>query len=129
MGICNSCSPSSDYEPKPISELTRLARLVLHAKVVAISNRTIHRYEYSATLNVTHVYKGELNLTQIEVEGFADSGSCRSGVSLGDAKIFFLNSNPFKARNDDLYSAVKPNSSEVFQGILEGLCCPYTTGW
>jgi hypothetical protein len=122
--FCESCSPAEGHEWKSIAELTKLAPLVLHAKVVARAKR----WEYNATLNVTHVYKGKLNETQIVVAGFADEASCRSEVFVGDEKIFFLDVKPFRARYDDLYSAVATNSSETFQGILEGLCCPYTPG-
>ena len=127
-GFCESCSQPVGYESKSIAELTKLAPLVLHAKVVATDNRTIHRQEYKATLNVTHVYKGKLNETQIVVAGFAESAACRSEVFVGYERIFFLDVNPFRARNDDISSAVATNSSEIFQGILEGLCCPYTPG-
>ena len=81
VGICDSCSLPQGYESKSIAELTRLAPLVLHAKVVATNNKTMNENDYNATLNYTmftHVYKGELNLTQIEVTGFATSASCRS---------------------------------------------------
>ena len=120
MGTCNSCSPPENCKSKTIAELTRLAPLVLHAKVVAIDNTTSQQLEYSATLDVTHVYKGELKLTQIEVEGFGDTAACRSEVSVGDSRIFFLNVNPFKARYDDLSSAVATNSSMVFGEFLKG---------
>ena len=99
----------------------------MHAKVVATDNFTINQHEYNATLNVIHAYKGHLNETQIEVAGFADSASCRSEVLVGDEKIFFLDVNPFRAKYDDISSAVHTNSSETYQGILKGLCCPYTT--
>jgi hypothetical protein len=130
-GFSESCSIPQGYEAKPIAELTRLAPLVLYANVVATDNLTIHQNDYNATLNVVHVYKakGELNETRIKVGGFADSASCRSRVEVGDEYIFFLNVNPFKARYDDISSAVAANSSETYQGILEGLCCPYTQGW
>ena len=127
-GFCESCSLPVGYKSKSIAELTRLAPLVLHATVVAIDNRTIYKQQYNATLNVTHVYKGKLNETQIVAAGFAESSACRSEVFVGDEKIFFLDANPFRVRHDDISSAVATNSSETFQGILEGLCCPYTSG-
>ena len=127
-GVCESCSIPRGYESKSIAELTRLAPLVLHAKVMAVDNRTIYQDEYNATLKVNRVYKGNLNETQIVVAGFADGGTCRSEVFVGDEKIFFLNVNPFRAKYDDHFSAVATNSSEAFQGILKGLCCPYTSG-
>ena len=120
-------SPSHKW--KSIEELTKLAPLVLYANVVATDNLTINQHEYNATLNVIHIYKGQLNETQIEVAGFADSASCRSEVLVGDEKIFFLDVNPLRAKYDDISSAVRTNSSETYQGILKGLCCPYTQGW
>ncbi|CAB4025799.1 Tumor necrosis factor-inducible gene 6 [Paramuricea clavata] len=126
-GFCESCSPAEGHKWKSIAELTKLAPLVLHAKVVATANRTIHQWEYNATLNVIQVYKGKLNETLIVVAGFANSASCQSDVFVGDEKIFFLDVGPFRARYDDISSAVATNSSETFQGILEGLCCPYTS--
>ena len=131
MGSCNSCSPPPGHKPKSIPELTRLAPLVLYAKVVAINNRMMNSFHYNATLNVTHcqVYKGQLNLYQIEVAGFGYEGDCGSEVFVNDSKIFFLNANPLRIRNDDLYSAVKTNSCEVLQGIYVGICFPYTSGW
>ncbi len=127
-GFCESCSLTSDYKPKSIAELTKLAPLVLHAKVVDLT-RNRNEYNAYATLNVIHVYKGKLNKTQIVAAGFGSEASCQSEVSVGDEKIFFLDVNPFRTRNDDVSSAVATNSTETFQGILEGLCCPYTPGW
>ena len=129
VSTCDSCSVVPGHEWKSIAELTKLAPLVLQAKVVGTENLTIPQYEYKATLNVLHVYKGKLNKTQIVVGGFADPASCRSEVSVGEEWIFFLDVNPFKARYDDISSALRTNSSETYQGILEGLCCPDTPGW
>ena len=127
-GFCESCSPGVDHEWKSIAELTKLAPLVLHANVVARGKQTIYQWEYNATLNVIQVYKGTLNETQIVVAGFGNSASCRSEVFVLDEKIFFLDVNPFRARYDDIHSAVATYSSETVQEILEGLCCPYTPG-
>ena len=127
-GICDSCSIPQGYEPKSVSELTKLAPLVLQAEVVATDNLTILRHEYNATLNVLHVYKGKLNKTQLVVGGFRDAAACGTEVYVGEEWIFFLSVNPFRVRIDDISSGVAKNSNATYQEILEGLCCPDTPG-
>ena len=125
-----SCSFPENYQSLSIAELTRRAFLVIQAKVVAVD--TIAKQQgilYNATLNVTHVYKGILNASQIVVNGFGSSPLCRSEVEVGSEHIVFLDSKyPYSVRHDDISSAVAQNSTKAFNEITKGLCCPRTEG-
>lgn len=122
-----SCSLPENHQSLSTAELTRRAFLVIQAKVVAVDTK--RQGIYNATLNVTHVYKGILNASQIVVNGFGSSSLCRSEVEVGSEHIVFLDSKyPYRVRHDDISSAVTRNSTKVFNEITKGLCCPRTEG-
>lgn len=128
------CLPPLGWVPPTIEERARRAPLVVRAmlvkKVFSSGGGLLKRQflgpndEYTACLNVSHVYKGVLPPGEICAGGFGEPVFCKTDLSYGISYVIFLNTNPLRVRNEFIAPAAVPYSNTVFTQVSRGVCCP-----
>ena len=103
------CLPPPGWTPPSIEERTRRAPLVVRASLLKRMSESGGLLtaeslgpggSYTACLNVTQVYKGELPVGDICASGFGEPVFCRTDLAFGISYVVFLNTDPLIARNE-----------------------------